>query len=710
MEESYKIIFDEAMLCEDLRKLAEYFAVTDRHFAVMLWNEVVERLTALCRELSAENNDLASGIMNAAVEAKDSFDDSGYMQFILEMKLIPGMMKYLDKYRSISVDDGVWEICGTPSGFVSLKHMETGIYCHSAYDPMNEAYLLARNLYEIGMKDYYFFGCGLGYLPYQMWKVSNGSVKVHMYEYKSEIIEYARLFGPIDLIDEDMMEIRVFSDIDSMVKEYMSVISGENKYNSFPSEWFQSDVQKRCGDILNTWFATYRTESVSKDLWRINQAYNRKLVDRTHLDIPPDILKSEWVVVAAGPSFDDNIDFLRDSIGKKTVIAVSTVIPRLERENIRPDILIVCDPYDSIYPHVSGHEAFTEGIPLIAHAQTYWKFMKAYRGPIYLMAQAGDEKDTETQKYPEWNGGGTVTSMAIEAACLMGAEKIYVIGMDLAYPGGVRYSKGMNDQDDPDTEDLPIVRSNDGTQVYSAYNFTLYAKQIVDQVKYHHDIEMWNLSKHGIYIPMMRTGRWWEDGVAAVNDPIKWLQNIRRDEFLNRREKYYLIRQLIDQPGIRLTDEADGIAMEMIGELTDEMVTEFGLRREKCIKTGRNLEVIIASSFDEKSVHSAYTYLDNYSTGNRATLIINTRERLSGEKVYLKEALSRDKTPGIPSDGMVSYKGNRYAYYQLPDLVTSANQYDEILEILIGQNGIGIQMADKYSLFGAWVNSLIKQQ
>ncbi len=705
MEESYREIFEEAMICEDLRELVDLYAITDKHSVIMLWNETTERIVSLCNRISVEDRELATTIMNAATLARESFDNDGYMQYVLQDRLIPGMMRYLERYRSIDVDDGYWSICGTPSGFVSLKCIESGMYLHSAYDPMNEAYLLANNLYKVGQKDFYFFGCGLGYLPYQMWKISNGSVKVHICEYKSEMVEYAHLFGPIDLIDEDMLDIQLFPDFAALVNEYTSLISGDHKYDAFPSGYFQSMVQSEYGDRLDSWFAIYRTAIVSEQIWSINRSFNRELIRQTHLDIPSDILKAEWLVVAAGPSFDENIDFLRNSVGKRTIIAVSTVIPRLEREDIRPDLIIVCDPYKSIYPHVKGHEAFTEGIPLIAHAQTYWKFIKSYRGPLYLMAQAGDETEPDIE-YPVWNSGGTVTSMAIEAACLMGAERVYVMGMDLAYPGGVRYSKGMNDQDDPETETLPMARSNDGSMVYSAVNFLLYSGQIRDQVKYHQDIEIWNLSKHGLYIPLMRTGKWWEEGIGE--DALSWIDNIGSDEFLNWREKYYLLRQLLDSNEVKLTDEEIAAARKLVDELADEMIAQIGLPTDKCLKRGKNIEVIIASSTDEDNKFSAFEYLDHHSMAGKAALIINTRERLSGERVYLRGESKRSSTPALPSNGVVTRKGQQYAYFQIADSVASADQYMEILEILIGQNGINVHMADEYSLFGAWIEKLIR--
>lgn len=708
MDQDYREVFDNAMIYENLKELSRLYAVTDKHGIIPLWNRTVSDITELCKSLQSENAGMSAKIMQTASAIRDEFDNDGYVQYLLEGTLIPLIMDYLHRYNDISVDDGYWDIHGTPSGFVTIKRMNDNKFMHSAFDPMWEAGLLADQLYEAGMRDYHVFGCGLGYLPYQLWKTSDGSLNVHVYALESDGIEYARLFGPLELIAEDKLDLRIFNDIESMAKAYIDVINSDDKYNAFPSELFQEEVREVYGDSLDSWFAQYRTNIVSRKIWKINESFNMELMSKTHLDLPVSGYGPEWLVLAAGPSFDDNIEFIRDSIGNRTVIAVSTLIPKLEKEGITPDLLIVCDPYEFIMPHIRGHEAFTENIPLIAHKQTYWEFIRLYRGPVYRMAEAGDEPLTDSGqvKYPEWHGGGTVTSMAVEAACLMGASKIYVAGMDLAFPGGARYSGGIGNQNNLEASELPFARSNDGSIVTTAYNFMFYGEQMKNQAEYHSEVEIWNLSKHGLYIPSLRTGRWWEEGVTPDTLPVEWIENIKRDDFLNWREKYYLLRQLADREDTVIDEQVLAGVQPLLEEIMHEMIAENGITDRISYPKGTDMKVLVSSSLDFGDRFGALRFIDTQKDKNRVILIVDTRERLSGDRVYIKNELFPDKKVNAPVDNIGVYRGIQYAYFRLNALDSSARQISELGDILQNQGGIEMVHCDPFSLFSCFVKQL----
>ncbi len=701
MDETYREVFDNAMIYENLRELSRLYAMTDKHGVIPLWNKTISDLTELCNNLKTDSPQLAKEIMGIASEIRDEFDNDGYVQYLIEASLIPRIQSFLIKYAEINVDDGYWNILGTPSGFVTIKRIKDGKYVHSAFDPMREAGLLADQLYEIGLRDYHIFGCGLGYLPYQLWKASRGSMNIHVYELENDGVEYSRLFGPLDLIPQDKLDLQVFDDVETITNAYLQIINGKDKYNAFPGELFQERVRSVYGESLDSWFAQYRTNIVSRKIWGINQSFNAEVMDKIHLDLPAYDYGPEWFVLAAGPSFDDNLEFIRASIGNRTFIAVSTLIPKLEKEGIIPDLIIVCDPYESIMPHVRGHEKFTENIPLIAHKQTYWEFARLYRGPVYRMAEAGDEPNAtnEEAKYPEWHGGGTVTSMAVEAACLMGAKKVYVIGMDLAYPGGVRYSGGVSVQNDPEMSELPFARSNDGSMVATAHNFLFYAEQMKDQAYFRSNVEIWNLSKHGLYIPGLRTGKWWEEGITDETDPKVWIDNLLNDDFLNWREKHYLLRQLVDRSDCVLNDDLCNEAKPLLEELLKCLEDELGSRDSICFSKGSDLKVLVASSLDVQDRFGALKHIDSQRDKKKAILIIDTNERLGGDRVYIKNELISTKSSISIENNIGTYKGIQYAYYRIDTLACNVNQINDIIRILREQGGIEIVHCDPFSLF-----------
>ena len=495
MDDSYLIVYEDAFICEKLRDVIRLYQTCDMRRLIFAWNDVASQISDLCDRISRENVALANKVMDAAYLIHENFNSREYAIGVIEGRLIPLVHDHLARYESIDVDDGIWRIKGTPSGFVTLEDIERCTYLHSTFDPMNEAYQLASVLYEPGMTDFYFFGCGLGYLPYQMWRISEESLCVHIYDPDASLIQYAQMFGPLGLIEDKKLDIHNTEDVAGLFDEYVRLSGREQDRHIYFLPWIQDRLLELGDNRVDEWLPQYRFRFISGRRLTINKTMNLNLPHGTLDDFPSELKREEWVVLAAGPSFDENIDFIRESIGKKTVIAVSTVIPRLYRDRIKPDVVIVCDPYKTIVPHIQGYEDMFSDVVLIAHDQTYWKFTDLYPGPIYLIG----EKE-------QWDAAGTVASVALEAACRLGARKVFAVGMDLAYPGGVHYASGAAQTDNPDVNALPLVRSNDGGMVYTAENFKYYGAQIEEQIAAHPDVEIWNMSKHGMYIKGMKAG------------------------------------------------------------------------------------------------------------------------------------------------------------------------------------------------------------
>lgn len=58
-------------------------------------------------------------------------------------------------------------------------------------------------------KNYYsVYGCGLGYHIYQLYLISRGSVPIKVFDINSKMVEYARLYGVLEWIPKDVLEIR----------------------------------------------------------------------------------------------------------------------------------------------------------------------------------------------------------------------------------------------------------------------------------------------------------------------------------------------------------------------------------------------------------------------------------------------------------------------------------------------------------------------
>ena len=210
----------------------------------------------------------------------------------------------------------------------------------------------------------------------------------------------------------------------------------------------------------------------------------------------------EWIIISAGPSFDDSLAFLKKSKGKRGLIAVNTVLRRLLQEDIVPDIIAAADQFDELVKHIKGIESSTKDIILIADWLLNRNYLSLYEGTVCFVRTNASSKITQDflPNEPVWDISGTVACLAIEAAIHLRAKTIYLVGQDLAYPSGRKYAKKMPHPEAPEANWEIKVPSVDGSMVDTSEAFDWFRKAIEFQISKYNSVSFINLSKHGAKI------------------------------------------------------------------------------------------------------------------------------------------------------------------------------------------------------------------
>lgn len=81
--------------------------------------------------------------------------------------------------------------------------------------------------------------------------------------------------------------------------------------------------------ILMEFYVRYSTLMKLRRDHGINYWSNRQRECKMISEMDASYIKKDVIIVAAGPSLDDNLQFLRENKGKKTIIAVGTVLKKL---------------------------------------------------------------------------------------------------------------------------------------------------------------------------------------------------------------------------------------------------------------------------------------------------------------------------------------------------------------------------------------------
>lgn len=145
------------------------------------------------------------------------------------------------------------------------------------------------------------------------------------------------------------------------------------------------------------------------------------------------------ILVAGGPSLDQNIHLLPQAQEKAVIIAVDTVLPTLLKHGVHPHFLTSIDPLNLTYEKFADVVPKAKDIALICSSwvnlltpkafpadQTFWTFT-AKPVEAWLNTLVGGEVLT--------GGASTVAHLNLIAAHMLGCDPIIFLGQDLAFPG-----------------------------------------------------------------------------------------------------------------------------------------------------------------------------------------------------------------------------------------------------------------------------------
>lgn len=134
------------------------------------------------------------------------------------------------------------------------------------------------------------------------------------------------------------------------------------------------------------------------------------------------------IVVAGGPTVDDEIEWLRTQVlaaQPPTVICVGTALRTLFFAGLQPDVCVVIDTAESQLTQLNEVDPeWTRRITLVYERSIVPGFVSFWRGPRYW-AHTGKSGDL-------WSDG-TVLHASVDLAVQLGAKRVTLLGADFCY-------------------------------------------------------------------------------------------------------------------------------------------------------------------------------------------------------------------------------------------------------------------------------------
>jgi hypothetical protein len=149
-----------------------------------------------------------------------------------------------------------------------------------------------------------------------------------------------------------------------------------------------------------------------------------------------------FILVGAGPSLDDSIDFLKKVQDKAVIVTSNSPYRKLINSGIKPHLVVTADP---LSPTLAGFQNVSlEGVPLACPFSAYPEIVKRFSGRIISWVTFSPMIDVLKDFMGEKPGTpvmekGTVSGCVLDISRVLGSKKVLFIGQDMCVRADGKY-------------------------------------------------------------------------------------------------------------------------------------------------------------------------------------------------------------------------------------------------------------------------------
>ncbi|OHD68308.1 MAG: hypothetical protein A2W19_17070 [Spirochaetes bacterium RBG_16_49_21] len=324
-------------------------------------------------------------------------------------------------------------------------------FVHSKFDPVKEAKRFINEIDTDGYDLFIVFGFGFAYHIEELMRGMPDKSLVLVIEKSPLMLKMALENRDLSRILEDGRLIVLIDPGEEMISDALKGKSSRRASlllhrGSFQIERnYYTNMQEIARSYLSTKEVNIATLAKFEKIWAGNIARNIGIFIRSPgVNIFFDKLKGiPAIIVAAGPSLHQSIDFIKKHRARAVIIAVDTSYKILLKSGIEPHFCIVVDPQVVNARYFEG-SGMTRTI-LIADPMVHPSVFRFFKGPVALTGVAFKLLhwiDSFFGHKGEITHGGSVSTNACDFALRTGASPVILMGQDLAFTGGYAHARG----------------------------------------------------------------------------------------------------------------------------------------------------------------------------------------------------------------------------------------------------------------------------
>lgn len=416
---------------------------------------------------------------------------------------------------------------------LSLNYHDQYYRINSSYSPSHEADIWVEQFDLAHMNNIItVFGLGNGLLIQRLTERLNEEDRLFIYEPAAEIFRFVmEEYDITDILADErvLLTIEGINDYDfHNVLQYSLNLTNMYHINRSVLPHYEEIFTESCvvffkeiRDIMFYTQVNINTEVNFGPRYLVNCFHNMKYLKDCYIlrDIATEFrTELPAIIVAAGPSVQENIEELKRAKGKAYIFAVDRVLDYLLDEGVEPDFTLTVDPIKPV-KYFSRREDIT--IPLITEMASNHEILELHQGEkIFFNCNYYYRQmfDAAGKYQPYIMTGASVATVAFSVCAHVGFKTIVLVGHDLAYDGDVTHAGGVEEKG-ANIYDF-MVEGVDGKEVRSRHDWKEFIRWYYDMGHMFTDITVIDTKKKGakIYNTVMMSLKEAIDRYGAKDD------------------------------------------------------------------------------------------------------------------------------------------------------------------------------------------------
>jgi hypothetical protein len=326
------------------------------------------------------------------------------------------------------------------------------------------------------------------------------------------------------------------NDVNSLIFSPLHSID-ETYYQRMRNELVRQYLVIRPLMEVNVRTATNLQENTFRNLRHMAQAPDVGEMRGQFKDIP-------FVLVGAGPSLDESIDFLKAVQDKAIIVTSNSPFRKLINSGIRPHMVVTADPMS---PTLASFENISSaGVPLACPFSAYPEIVSRFPGRLFSWCTYNPIVDLVKAHLNQKPGTvimeqGTVSGCVLDLSKLLACSKVLLVGQDMSVRDDGRYYTDDSSYADTGehyakTDTGQRLPGNTQEKVLVEQRLFVYLKTFEQFIaKKDPSVEYRNLARTGVKI----------EGVpySTFDDALEWIGNPSNKDFTDR------VEQLLSEQG-----------------------------------------------------------------------------------------------------------------------------------------------------------------